>query len=283
MDCPIGDNIAHRLFQVDGFWISECQGCHLRWVEITPSRDHVMDTYGDNYFNGGGAGYSNYFNEAGIITAHGRQYGKILNKFMRPGKLLDVGAAAGFILQGLNEYGWDGIGLEPNASMADHGNKKMGVNIKVGALEHFTSDEKFDLVTMIQVVPHFYELKRALQAAADLTKTSGYWLIETWNKDSLIARLMGKNWHEYSPPSVLHFFSPKTLRLLVSQFGFEEVARGRPAKKINSGHAKSLLQYKMEESKVGKIGAKLLKLIPDNLTLPYPSYDLFWALYKKTG
>ena len=98
-----------------------------------------------------------------------------------------------------------------------------------------------------------------------------------------MARIMGQNWHEYSPPSVLHFFSPETLRLFVKQFGFEEVAKGRPAKRIDSGHAKSLLQYKLEELKIGNIGAKLLKLIPENLTFPYPSYDLFWALYKKSA
>jgi SAM-dependent methyltransferase len=282
MDCPIGDNVTHRIFQVDGFWIRECQGCHLHCVEIEPANDHTKEIYDDKYFTGGGAGYSGYINEADIITTHGRQYGKLLDRYMKPGKVLDVGAAAGFILKGLSEYGWNGTGLEPNASMAKYGREKTRANIEVGTLEQFTSDEKFDLVTMIQVVPHFYDLKKALQTAADFTKPSGYWLIETWNKDSWIAQLMGQNWHEYSPPSVLHFFSPDTLGLLVGQFGFEEIARGRPAKKISSGHAKSLLQYKMEGSKIGNLAAKVLDLIPENLALPYPSYDLFWALYKKT-
>jgi hypothetical protein len=79
----------------------------------------------------------------------------------------------------------------------------------------------------------------------------------------------------------LHFFSPDTLVKLVKQFGFEEVARGRPAKKLNSSHAKSLLQYKLQNSALGKPATKLVDLVPDGVAIPYPSFDLFWALYQK--
>ncbi len=283
MECPIENNTTQRVFQKDGFWIRECTVCHFRYIELMPSEEHVAQTYADNYFFEGGAGYSNYIGEASIITAHGRQYGKILNNFMKPGKVLDIGAAAGFVLKGLSEYGWEGLGLEPNATMAQYARTQVGVDVEVGTLEQFKSNATFDLVTMIQVVPHFYNLREALSAAAKLTKPSGYWLIETWNKDSFFARAMGKNWHEYSPPSVLHFFSPATLGQLVEQFGFEEVAQGRPAKKINGAHAKSLLQHKLQGSKLGEVGARLIDLIPDGLTFPYPSYDLFWVLYKKSA
>jgi len=281
MYCPIDKNTTQRAFQKEGYWIRECPVCHFRYVEITPSQEHVTQVYGDHYFQEGGAGYPDYIAESKIITAHGRQYGKLLSKFMKPGKVLDVGAAAGFVLKGLSEHGWDGLGLEPNASMAEYGRTQVGVDIEASTLEQFSSDERFDLVTMVQVVAHFYDLQQALQAAADLTKPSGYWLIETWNKDSLIARMMRQGWHEYSPPSVLHFFSPETLRLSVRQFGFEEVARGRPAKKIGSGHIKSLLKYKLQSSTFEKLGAKLVSLLPDDLVIPYPSFDLFWALYQK--
>lgn len=283
MNCPIDNDVTQRVFQKDGFWIRECPVCHHQYIEITTSKMHATQVYEDNYFTGGGAGYSNYTSESNIITDHGRQYGQILDTFMKPGKVLDVGAAAGFILKGLSEHGWNGIGLEPNATMAEYARTQVGVNVEVGTLEQFKSDEKFDLVSMIQVVPHFYNLQEALSTATKFTKPSGYWLIETWNKDSLMARMMGRNWHEYSPPSVLHFFSPATLGQLVKQFGFEEVARGRPAKKISGSHAKSLVQHKLQGSTVGNLGTKLLSLIPDGLTLPYPSFDLFWALYKKSA
>jgi SAM-dependent methyltransferase len=282
MQCPVCDNPSRRLFEKDGYWICECESCTHRCVEYNPDVQHVDQVYGDGYFTEGGAGYSDYLAEADLITAHGKRYGQLLKRYTSPGKVLDIGAAAGFIMKGLRESGWQPTGLEPNASMAAYGQAQLGLDIRVGSLEHFASDEPYDLVTMVQVLPHFYDLRQALRAAAAITRPGGYWLIETWNKDSLMAHLLGKSWHEYSPPSVLHFFSPTTLGQLVAQFGFEEIGRGRPAKKLNGGHAKSLLQYKLESSALGRPVAKVVGLLPDNLVLPYPGFDIFWGLYQKT-
>jgi 2-polyprenyl-3-methyl-5-hydroxy-6-metoxy-1,4-benzoquinol methylase len=283
MYCPIGCGSTRRAFQKNGFWIRECPVCRLRFVEIKTSPDHVRQIYGDDYFFDGGAGYSDYLREAKIITGHGKRYGELLNKYMQPGRVLDVGAAAGFVLKGLGSHGWQGVGLEPNATMAEYGCKQLGVDIEVGSLDGFRSAEKFDLLTMIQVLPHLYDLRHALNVATDLTKPSGYWLIETWNRDSFAARMWGKFWHEYNPPSVLYFFSPKTLRLLVRQYSFEEVARGSPTKRISGRHAKSLLLYKLKDSPMERIGTKLINLLTDDTAIPYPSLDLFWALYKKAN
>ena len=149
------------------------------------------------------------------------------------------------------------------------------------ALESLQANQTYDLVSMIQVIAHFADLRQALQVAADATKPSGYWLIETWNKDSWAARLFGQNWHEYSPPSVLHWFSPTTLKALAAQFGFHEIAHGRPSKWINGGHAKSLLQYKLQSVPLGRQAGKLLNLLPEYLPLPYLADDLFWMLLRK--
>jgi len=116
----------------------------------------------------------------------------------------------------------------------------LGLQMEAGSLENFASNKRFDLVSMIQVIAHFSDIRRALQKAADVTQNGGFWLIETWNYESWVARLLGEHWHEYSPPSVLHWFSPSGLSRLVSQYGFSEVARGRPAKRLNGAHVKSL-------------------------------------------
>jgi SAM-dependent methyltransferase len=200
---------------------------------------------------------------------------------MQPGRVLDVGAAAGFILKGLHNTGWAGMGIEPNAHMADHERSALGVNVQAGTLEQLGTDEQFDLVSMIQVVAHFYDIRQAFEKAAAATTPSGYWLIETWDKDSFVARMLGSGWHEYSPPSVLHWFSPATLGRLTSQYGFSEVARGKPEKWLNGAHVKSLLGYKLAGSVLQRPASALMGLMPDNLPIPYPTFDLFWALYRK--
>lgn len=281
MLCPICQHNSKVRFTAHGYGIRDCAGCGHRFADLVTSPQHTQDVYGDQYFQGGGAGYPDYLGEARILRNHGRWYGKRLRSYLQPGTMLDVGAAAGFVLQGFVDCGWQGDGIEPNPKMAAYAQSELGLNVQAGALESLNPNKTYDLVSLIQVVAHFADLRQALQVAANATKPSGYWLIETWNKDSFAARLFGQNWHEYSPPSVLHWFSPTTLKTLAAQFGFQEIACGRPSKWINGGHAKSLVQYKLQSVPLGKQAGKLLNLLPEYLPLPYLADDLFWMLLRK--
>ncbi len=285
--CPICNSEADKLFQKHGCWISECQGCGHRFVGIVPSPDHIQRVYGDHYFQGGGAGYPDYLSEKEAITARGKRYARLLSRYMRPGIVIDVGAAAGFILKGFVDSGWSGIGIEPNPRMADYACVHVGVRVETRTLEQFQNGDRYDLVSMIQVVAHFVDVRQAFQAAAEVTRSGGFWLIETWNRESLTARTLGKYWHEYSPPSVQHWFSPEGLQRLVLQFGFREVARGRPARWIKGRHAKSLLRYNLEGLRMGRLivgmaEVKRTKRKPARAQLGGPSRSLRWRKQKLT-
>ena len=194
---------------------------------------------------------------------------------------MDVGAAAGFILKGFENKNWEGVGIEPNKSMVDYGNNNLGLNLKQGTIETVNLENKFDLIILIQVIAHINDLTNSMKKISDLLLPGGHVLIETWDKDSFTSRLFGKYWHEYSPPSTLNYFSKKTLNLLMSQHGFSGVDKGIPKKSIHSRHAKSLISHKISESKKLNWMSGITKLIPGNMIIPYPSEDLFWALYKK--
>ena len=275
-----------RLFSVRGYWIRGCARCKHRYAELVPAADHVRRIYGDDYFCGGGAGYSNYCGEAAVLRSRGNWYGRLLSSYLAGGLMLDVGCAAGFVLQGFRDCGWSGVGLEPNSSMAAYA-RSLGLTVESGVLEDLRTDLRFDLVSMIQVVAHFTDLRRAFAVTAALTKPGGYLLVETWNRESWTARLLGSAWHEYSPPSVLHWFSPGGLARFAAAFGFQEVARGRPPKRISLDHAIALLKYRCGPSSIGRRAVQAisssvdLARVPRNLTIPYPGEDLFYAIYRK--
>jgi SAM-dependent methyltransferase len=278
MICPLCSSDSREIFAAKGFPVRDCAACRHRFAEVSTNGSHVAEIYDDSYFNGGGAGYSDYLAEGEMLRRRGRDYAQILSKYadVEAGKLLDVGAAAGFILQGFCDAGWRGTGIEPNASMARAGSEKFGLEIFEGDFENFKSAEKFDAVSMIQVAAHFHNPRRSFANAFELLKPGGVLLVETWNYRSLTARIFGKNWHEYSPPSVLHWFSPETLSGFLREIGFEKLAQGRPSKKISGEHARSLLRYRL-----GNKFDSFLKLIPAKINFPYPAEDLFWALYRK--
>jgi SAM-dependent methyltransferase len=275
--CPLCKSESKFVFEAKGHPLNDCVRCGHRFAALAADEKHVAEVYGDAYFSGGGAGYSDYLAEGEMLNLRGRMYADEIARFApNKGKMLDVGAAAGFILRGFVDSGWEGTGLEPNAEMAKFGAKVLGVNIRKGSLETLKTNDRFDLISMIQVAAHFYDPRVAFERARDLLTDDGILLIETWNRASISARVFGKNWHEYSPPSVLQFFSERGLTEFLVGLGFEKVGGGRPPKKISGAHARSLLRYRIGDS-------FLLKLIPEKINFPYPSEDLFWAAYRRVA
>lgn len=279
--CPICSASAAVVFDCQGYPIHNCVRCQHRFTNPPNSNRHVEDTYGDDYFFGGGAGYADYLSEEQLLLRHAQQYVDLVGRYRPPGVMLDVGAAAGFNLERFAAAGWRTQGVEPNPQMAIMAGERSGANVFAGTLETFSCDRKFDLITMIQVIAHFHDLSEAIARAGSLTSPGGYWLIETWNVRSLTARLFGRHWHEYSPPSVLHWFSRNSITQLAARHGMSPVAYGRPVKKLDGQHAKSLLQYRAETSMVGRVLSQFARLLPDGMHLRYPAEDLFWMLFQK--
>jgi len=280
MKCPLCASDTKRAFKTHGFWICDCLVCRHRFTEIAADSQHAQTIYTDDYFSGGtSAGYHDYLSDERLLRERGKRYGKMLQKYAPAGKILDVGAAAGFVLQGFADTGWRAAGVEPNPKMARFARESLNLPVATSTLENFADDEEFDLISMIQVVAHFFDIQEAFENARRLLAENGFLLIETWNRASLTERVFGNNWHEYSPPSVLHFFTPQTLNNFAARFGFEKVAAGRPAKWINGAHAKSLLRYKFENTAL----ENFIRVIPDRFDFPYPAEDLFWVLYRKSG
>ncbi len=282
--CPVCDCIGDRKFRKNEIWIRACPSCGHQFAELELGIDDVSEIYDGQYFQGDGIGYLDYLAESDLLRRQGQQYGKLLENYCWPGTVLDVGTAVGFILHGVTDYGWEGRGIEPNDRIAKLGRDKLRLSITPDTLETFPKDKCYDLVMMIQALSHFYDLEAALDVASQITRPGGLWLIETWNRNSCIARLYGKRWRAYTPPATQHWFSPQSLREIAAAYGFEEVGRGSVNRWISAPYLRSLLRY---------FGAswcmplcfpleKLLSIIPRGWIIPYPVTDRFWAIYQKT-
>ena len=132
------------------------------------------------------------------------------------------------------------VGMTPTRQMAAYAGNQLGIQVIPSPLEDYRTDERFDVVSMIQVLPHFVDPPNSLDHARRLTKPGGCLLIETWNCKSWTARMWGEHWHEYSPPSVLHWFSPATLRRFANDHGFRR-NRDRPSKKVHYRHTRQVV------------------------------------------
>ena len=255
--------------------------CGHQYADFKSGPSAVNVIFSDDYFFKGAAGYPDYTKDERILIHQGEYYARKIRKHANVGYILDVGSAAGFILKGFENMGWKGIGIEPNASMVKFGKENLNVNLHHGTLETVCLEQQFDVIIMIQVIASLFDLHRSLHNINGLLKPGGKVLIETFDSNSLTARLAGKFWHEYCPPSTINYFSRKTLDKLMENYGFSRVETGWPKKKISSNHAKSLMIHIFQNSIFLKRLIHIVKIIPDNLIIPYPSFDLFWALYRK--
>jgi SAM-dependent methyltransferase len=268
------------LFKKRGHPILECKKCGYRFIEVPDEKNHLSTVYSDDYFFSGKDGYPNYLNEKNLLYKQGIRYARLISKYTNPGKVLDVGSAAGFILKGFEKSGWNCFGIEPNETMAVYGRDKLNLDIKTSSIETFKTDERFDLVSMIQVIGHVYDLDKALQNVIRLLKEDGLVLVESWNMKSVFARIMGKRWPEYSPPSVVHWYSDKTLIDLFNYYGFELIDKGYPLKKISAEHAFSFLKGKTSHRGLKKM-VNSLQLFIRKLSLTYPFRDVKWYIFRK--
>lgn len=210
------------------------------------------------------------------MVDRGVEYASLLAEHTKPGRVLDVGSAAGFLLRGLINAGWHGIGVEPNLQLSTYAQNVLHVESTCGTFENFKSDSTFDAISMIQVISHFIDPSCSISKAAELLGPRGLLLIETWDRGSWTARLLGRHWHEYSPPSVLHWFQMSRLISLLAEAEFEIIASGRPKRWIKIGHAKSLVRHKY-----GSYAAAALCWLPTKLRVPYFCDDLRWVLARK--
>ncbi|MCC7400721.1 MAG: class I SAM-dependent methyltransferase [Chitinophagaceae bacterium] len=244
---------------------------------------HLASVYSDDYFFKGQSGYPNYLEEKDILIRAGKKYAKIVDRYTKPGKVLDVGSAAGFILKGFEEAGWEGQGVEPNDTMASYGRNNLNLKITTGGFEDFDSPYTFDLILLIEVIGSFYDLDSAMKNVVRQTKNDGLVLVESWDRESFVARIFGKKWHEYCPPTVIHWYSDKTLSDLFNYYGFKLLAKGRPSKRINISHGLSILEANTPKFLLKKrlIGFFARKFGKRNIS--YPPFDLKWYLFRKTS
>jgi 2-polyprenyl-3-methyl-5-hydroxy-6-metoxy-1,4-benzoquinol methylase len=281
--CPICQTTSRVWKVVRDFPVSECDRCTHRFVSADIPSNHVDRIYSDDYFHNGGAGYINYLDQSDLLAERGESYAKILRRSLgKSGRVLDVGAAAGFLLEGWMRQGWSGIGIEPNASMVQHGQNR-GLDIRQGVLADMDAIEvgTFHCIAMIQVMAHIPEPLLSMKQAWQLLEPGGIVLIETWNRSSWVALAMGSGWHEYSPPSVLHWFDRKSLNRIAELAGFELVRQRQVVRWLNVGHAKSLLKHSASSSLFAAAASKLVALFPSKMNVIYPGDDLFYAMYRK--
>ena len=223
-----------------------CPKCGHAQLDPLPSAEAMRPFYEETYFvNSQTGGYASYLADEPLHRLNARdRLARMQRAGATTGRLLDVGCAAGFFLDEARQQGWEAQGLDCSRWARQVATDKFGATTWETWAELLASPaEPFDVVTMFQVLEHFPD-PRSARCRGPTDATRGLLVVETWNRESLIARLSGRFWQQITPPSVVHLFSNRSLRRLVESFGFKHVQIRRSGKLVSAEFAGNLLYRK---------------------------------------
>ena len=158
-----------------------------------------------------------------------RDYEALCRNHPIPGRLLDIGAAAGFFVKTAQDRGWRAEGIELSPDTAALAREQQGVAVQHGRLEDVEFPAaSFDAVTLWDVIEHVRDplATCGMRRVARLVRPGGTVGLLTPNLDGLypkasykVARLVG-GWPCVEPPGHLFQFSTHTLTDLLCRAGF---------------------------------------------------------------
>jgi 2-polyprenyl-3-methyl-5-hydroxy-6-metoxy-1,4-benzoquinol methylase len=246
--------LRDRLFAAPGVWsILQCPDatCGLLWLNPMPVPEDIGKAYETYYTHHverprGGAlsglldaakrGYiaNRYGYEASLLERvagllpwiyPGRSseldFSVMWLEAGRRGRLLDVGAGSGWLVEHMRSLGWaaEGVDFDPRAVERA---RSRGLNVALGGLrEQRFGDESYDAVTMSHSIEHVHDPVAWLAEVRRVLKPGGRLALATPNTRSLLHRRFGEHWFALDPPRHLHLFNRVALDRVLRRAGFE--------------------------------------------------------------
>lgn len=193
---------------------------------------------------------------------------KLINKYAKKGRLLDIGTAGGAFLHVAKKDGWNVYGIEPNKWLCDWGLKHYGIKINPGTLfDYKYPDNYFDLITLWDVLEHVGNPIKMLKECHRILKKDGILLINYPDIGSGIAKIMGKKW-VFLLSVHLFYFTKDSIRQMLEKSGYEIIKIKPHIQTLSLGY----LAERMEpyNKSISKFLIKFVKGIRiDNFEIPY--------------
>jgi SAM-dependent methyltransferase len=240
--------------------LSRCSNCTHVFANPCPTQDLIQSLYEDIEDPA-------YQEESRGRSKNFKRILKYLDKrHPERGRLFDVGAATGILLEVSKKRGWDVDGIEPSTWAVRTARDKYNITIREGAFEKAAlSKEYYKVVTMVDFIEHIPHPLDAMSVAQKILLPGGTLCLVTPDIYSLAARVFGQKWWHYRPGH-LAYFSRKSLDYLLQRAGFRIVKTRRYSWSFSLHYLisrRSALNFLLKPS----VLASLWKKIPIKLAL----------------
>ena len=206
------------------FTFLKCRGCGHVYLSPRPDQAEIGRYYPETYKE-----YVMGTEKPGAFVRINRRYGlakrcRVITRRRRPGRLLDVGCGVGVLMDAMRRRGWEVQGVDVTPSAVRIARARFGLDVIEGALEEAGfPDERFDAVTLWNVIEHVPDPPSTLREVARVLRPGGLLVLATPNVDALDARLFRQRWALWEAPRHFNLFSPASLGALLRGSGFAGV------------------------------------------------------------
>ena len=197
-----------------------CPACDLVFAPAS-SRERLRELYGEAYFED--YGLEGGYDDDG---AQRRREAQVRVRWVREaaapaGRLLEIGCASGWFLAEARTVGYDVVGIEPAAEMAQAARDRSGAVVHAAMLEDAALDPaSFDVAVAWHVLEHLAEPRDTLVQVRRALRPGGALLLELPNIASLRAAREGEDWYGMEPAHHVGHYSPGALDELLRAAGF---------------------------------------------------------------
>ena len=138
------------------------------------------------------------------------------------GRLLDIGAGSGWLVEHMNQLGWQAEGLDFDDKSVQSARQR-GLIFHQGELsQQQFPDACFDAITMSHCIEHFHDPLAWLIEVRRILRPDGILSLVTPNTQSYLHNKFTQYWFAIDPPRHLHLFNTSSLRLLLQRAGFDQ-------------------------------------------------------------
>jgi len=180
-------------------------------------------------------------------------------------RAVELGCATGGFLEQLAAAGWQAEGVELVESAAAQA-RKNGFNVHTGTLHSAAlPSETFDGVFAWMVLEHLPDPRAVLEECHRILRQGGLLAFSVPNVACWEPVIFGRNWYVWEVPRHLQYFSPRCLRTILMESGFD---------RVEIVHQRNLLNV------IASLGILLRRIRPDSRLakklLNYPSRPGMW-------
>ncbi len=205
------------------FRLVRCSSCTGVWLASPPKPEEMGLHYTEDYHKGIMAGGE------GDVASRWKYPRRRIAEYKRGGTILDIGCSSGAFLSTMKGSSWELYGIDMEESTAERARAKTGANIFVGdAVAAPFLPDTFDVITSFDLIEHVYSPRTFLTKVFEWLKPGGIYYAMMPNIASWEARLFGTHWYGLELPRHLFHFSPRSLKCLMTDLGFEEVCVKTP-------------------------------------------------------